>query len=366
MFSAEKLFESFVANLFKKYAPKYGYDVRIQRKDFFLIDTMEHKEKGIFKMRPDIVLEKNMPSYECIIIDTKWKAIDQNDTKDYSLNIADMYQLYAYGRKYKKNLYYDDENRIDTLPRLTLIYPFTNKFDKPLDDFIYENINDKNGLAISIIPFDILDKDKYEENIKKIIELKTAEIDETNNYEVFVPDKLERGYLDRKSFEDYDKEQREEKYYTLVGCYRDEDHKKWIIEKAKKYNVRLGKVNGGLFDSEIKIHPTRLFLYNVNDVEKDVIPYEIYRLNINSSYSLTKQSMIDIGYPMHSNSKAQEYYLYKIDGKATIGENIKLKKLIDTYKENYIEKYSDDYENRKNELGGKDPLLGAPFFIYKK
>lgn len=49
-----------------------------------------------FKLRPDIVIDKWL-----IVADTKWKIIDSNDYYwNYWISQADMYQLYAYAKKY--------------------------------------------------------------------------------------------------------------------------------------------------------------------------------------------------------------------------------------------------------------------------
>ena len=100
LFQAERLFEDFVAYLFRKYAPTYNVDAQNTR--YFLVDR--HNGKRMFQLRPDIFVEtdKNSQRYECIIIDTKWKAIDSNrPDRNYLIDMKDMYQLYAYGQKYR-------------------------------------------------------------------------------------------------------------------------------------------------------------------------------------------------------------------------------------------------------------------------
>lgn len=159
-FSAESLFESYVAHLFKKYAPEWT--IHPQHQAYYLVD--KHNERGgIFKLRPDIVAISNRNESEIRIIDTKWKIVDAADVRgSYGISQADMYQLYAYGQKYSiKN---GDKN-----PTLTLLYPSTDKFNeqKTISEFVYDEI--EHGLIIKAIPFDLSDKNTYPDQINKIL-----------------------------------------------------------------------------------------------------------------------------------------------------------------------------------------------------
>lgn len=51
-----------------------------------------------FSLRPDIVLEKEG---RIIVMDTKWKKLINNERKNYGISQADMYQMYAYSKKYE-------------------------------------------------------------------------------------------------------------------------------------------------------------------------------------------------------------------------------------------------------------------------
>ena len=62
----------------------------------------KHRENGIFQLRPDIFVEsdENAINYGCVIIDTKWKALDSSRLdKQYFIDMKDIYQLYAYGQQ---------------------------------------------------------------------------------------------------------------------------------------------------------------------------------------------------------------------------------------------------------------------------
>ncbi len=166
LFQAEKLFEDFVAYLFKKYAPTYNVDTQNTR--YFLVDR--HNGKRMFQLRPDILVEtdKNNLNYECIIIDTKWKAIDASKPdRHYLIDIKDMYQLYAYGQKYR--LGQTEGIGLDVIPKLVLVYPYSEKFTEYLPEFVYEEIKEKIGLKLMVVPFNLTDPSSYESQIHNII-----------------------------------------------------------------------------------------------------------------------------------------------------------------------------------------------------
>ncbi len=146
LFPMEKVFEDYIAYLFKKYSD--GYRIKIQDKSYFLVDS--HKGETRFSLRPDIVLYK-VEQQKKKIIDTKWKLLDENSFRgNYNISSADMYQLYAYGKRYAYN---DDTNEN---PNLVLLYPSNLNFTNKLDNFIYEG-----DLILEVIPFDLSGTDVY-------------------------------------------------------------------------------------------------------------------------------------------------------------------------------------------------------------
>ena len=89
LFPMEKVFESFVAQQVKRYCT--DYDVYAQNKRKYLFDNK-------FMLLPDIVLEK---SHKAVcIIDTKWKILNNNQNDNYGISQADMYQMFAYAKKF--------------------------------------------------------------------------------------------------------------------------------------------------------------------------------------------------------------------------------------------------------------------------
>ncbi len=120
LFPMEVLFESYVAHKLKKQYPELKITTQ-DRQHFLLTDMLLKQNK--FRIRPDLVVRTRDL---LIVADTKWKIIDHNlPGKNYLISQADMYQLYAYGKKYESN-------------HLILIYPECETFTKELF-FQYDN-----------------------------------------------------------------------------------------------------------------------------------------------------------------------------------------------------------------------------------
>jgi 5-methylcytosine-specific restriction enzyme subunit McrC len=97
----------------------------------------------MFLLKPDLSLERHGKIVR--ILDTKWKVIntiaaDAWRTK-FGMSQADIYQVFAYGRKYLTDE--PDKN-------VCLIYPKTRVFPKPLEHFEIEH-----DLRLHVLPFDI-------------------------------------------------------------------------------------------------------------------------------------------------------------------------------------------------------------------
>ncbi|WP_148802571.1 McrC family protein [Campylobacter concisus] len=127
LFDMNALFESYVGNFIKK---KYA-DVSLQHSEKHLIEDPKS-----FKLRPDIFLEGKF------IADTKWKIISSKD----DISQADLYQLYAYGKKYECG-------------RLYLIYPKIDGVEQEPMKFRYED-----KMWLEILYFD-LEKDENNANL---------------------------------------------------------------------------------------------------------------------------------------------------------------------------------------------------------
>ena len=93
LFPMESVYESYVAQQMKKVFCPDGWEVSSQDKGRYLF-MVPRKQ---FALRPDIVIKKDNRT---IILDTKWKRLYNNERNNYGISQADMYQMYAYSKKY--------------------------------------------------------------------------------------------------------------------------------------------------------------------------------------------------------------------------------------------------------------------------
>lgn len=126
-------------DLYEKYVAKYikqvfgdEWDVSVQEETHSLFQVNK------FMLKPDIVLRKDE---RCIILDTKWKELINDEEKNYGIKSEDMYQMYAYAGKYNtkevwllypehpgtdniKNIQF--KNDITVTPYFIKLYPLEN------------------------------------------------------------------------------------------------------------------------------------------------------------------------------------------------------------------------------------------------
>lgn len=93
LFPMEKVFESFVANELMKSTRDKQWEISTQDRGLFLFDSPEK-----FSLRPDIVIR--LEDDEVVVMDTKWKVLVNDEGRNYGVSQADMYQMYAYAKKY--------------------------------------------------------------------------------------------------------------------------------------------------------------------------------------------------------------------------------------------------------------------------
>ncbi|RAJ95683.1 5-methylcytosine-specific restriction enzyme subunit McrC [Larkinella arboricola] len=143
LFPMERVFEEYVGTGFKRYVT--DGDVTLQESSQHLIEN--HGGGRKFRLRPDILLRRNGIT---TVLDTKWKRIDATNTAgNYGIDQADLYQLYAYGKKYGAT-------------ELVLIYPATEQFQEPLELFGYDET-----MHLRVVPFDI--NQPLEEAVVKVM-----------------------------------------------------------------------------------------------------------------------------------------------------------------------------------------------------
>ncbi len=154
LFPMERLFESYIAHLIKKYCD--GYFIATQDKRYYLVSQKRNEadfnySSKKFLLKPDIVINDNK-----VIIDTKWKILN-SENKKYDIKEADIYQMHAYGTKY---------SREKEIPRLALIYPINPNFQEKLMQFRYGE-----DMYLDVIPFDFGNKFPEDEIIKIVNDL---------------------------------------------------------------------------------------------------------------------------------------------------------------------------------------------------
>ena len=93
LFPMERVYESYVARQIKKVMCPDGWDVSSQDRGHYLFE----KPRRQFALRPDIVMRKGERT---VILDTKWKSLIDDERANYGISQADMYQMYAYSKKY--------------------------------------------------------------------------------------------------------------------------------------------------------------------------------------------------------------------------------------------------------------------------
>ncbi|MFA7436425.1 MAG: McrC family protein, partial [Bacilli bacterium] len=147
LFPMEKVFEAYVAKHLKKIFSEKGYDVIIQDKKYYLFD-----EPKQFALIPDIVIENGRG--QSIIVDTKWKSLKVKPNKNYGISQSDIYQMYAYAKKYDSR-------------EIWLLYPFSQE-TKDLGDM--EFISYKDGEIEVIINVFFVDVANINESITTLSE----------------------------------------------------------------------------------------------------------------------------------------------------------------------------------------------------
>ncbi|MCH5171812.1 MAG: McrC family protein [Erysipelotrichales bacterium] len=146
LFPMEKIFESYVAKIIKR---NFGdeWNVTTQDNGYFLFD-----EPRKFKLKPDIVISRN--DFTKIIMDTKWKILDISK-ENYGISQADMYQMYAYAKKYKT-------------PNIWLLYPMNGEVNNHIR--ISFESRDDEGNKEAIVNLFFVDISNVESSINELKE----------------------------------------------------------------------------------------------------------------------------------------------------------------------------------------------------
>lgn len=132
LFPMEKVFESFVASKFRKHIGG-GINMLTQDTRYSLFD----RPTKAFGLRPDIVL---INDDKIIVMDTKWKLLS-NNVRNNGISQSDMYQMYAYSKKYNAE-------------KIVLLYPQSDNFSGREISF-----HSDDGVNVEISFIDLLQPD---------------------------------------------------------------------------------------------------------------------------------------------------------------------------------------------------------------
>ena len=141
LFPMWEVFEDFVTASFRRYQKDFVVYKQKPQKPLASIDG-----KNVFYMKPDISLRSDNKTE--FILDTKWKRINgEGSDSKHGISQADMYQLFAYGKKYN-------------CKQVALVYPETEQFQ----EILRYKFDDE--LSLSCFPFNVTDP---ECSVKKIL-----------------------------------------------------------------------------------------------------------------------------------------------------------------------------------------------------
>lgn len=133
LFPMDTLFESYIAAQLKKVLGTENYRVSTQDKTYHLFTLPDKK----FQMQPDIVVHRKKDG-AVFVCDTKWKLLVDEKT-NYGIAQADMYQMYAYQKKYSAK-------------NITLLYPLTGRVTDTKMEYKSED-----GVIVRVRFVDLLD-----------------------------------------------------------------------------------------------------------------------------------------------------------------------------------------------------------------
>ncbi len=175
LFKMHELYEAYIARKMREvFGEKWTVD--LQDKGEHLFDSVIEKtfsaDTGAngegtttpkFGLRPDIVLRKSETSGsegDLHILDTKWKILYPNSSKNYGISQSDMYQMFAYAQKYKEGA---------STPHVWLLYPLTKEMaDKCFEDKVITYKSEKPKVTVHVVLLDIANIDESLKRLKSI------------------------------------------------------------------------------------------------------------------------------------------------------------------------------------------------------
>ena len=129
LFPMEMLFESYIAQKLKKHLNPKDFSVTAQDRRFHLFDNPRQ-----FLIKPDVMVRRKRDN-AVFVLDTKWKLLSFAKA-NYGISQADMYQMYAYQKKYQAK-------------SVSLIYPSTKEL--AMDKEIKFSSNDEVNVFVRFV-----------------------------------------------------------------------------------------------------------------------------------------------------------------------------------------------------------------------
>ena len=145
LFPMEEVYEDFVTHSFRRHQGDFQVITQGPQEHMASIDG-----ESVFTTKPDIALRSPSGNVR-FIIDAKWKHIGGEGT-DPTRNIAssDLYQLYAYGKRYMCDA-------------VALVYPRSATFASPLACQFFD------GLRLVCLPFDVASHESAKSSVRNAL-----------------------------------------------------------------------------------------------------------------------------------------------------------------------------------------------------
>jgi 5-methylcytosine-specific restriction enzyme subunit McrC len=147
LFPMEKVFEAYVAKNIKRVLADLNWEISTQDKGYYLFNSPKQ-----FALRPDLVITREDQS--TIVLDTKWKSLSNQPRQNYGISQADMYQMYAYSKKYKTS-------------EIWLLYPVNEVMKEA--DISFVSFDEEESIEIKVRLF-FVDVTNIEESLSTLRE----------------------------------------------------------------------------------------------------------------------------------------------------------------------------------------------------
>ncbi len=114
LFPMNDLFEAFIGRCLRRALARHPVGVHLQDRGRHALTDSDGS--GLFRIRPDAVIEAKGDQGDHIVLDTKWKRLDPDD-KTLGVEQSDVYQMLAYAEAYDAR-------------RIVLVYPGAQGIDR--------------------------------------------------------------------------------------------------------------------------------------------------------------------------------------------------------------------------------------------